>query len=253
MRFAGKVAVVTGSSAGIGRATAVLMAEEGARVLLHGRDRSRLDVVRASLEAAGAEVEVFAGDLTDPETPRILVDAALGRWGHLDVLVNNAGGGSPPAAPEDTPLEAWSGTLRLNLDAAFAMCRAAVPAMRAAGGGRIVNVASVAGRAGSLLSGAAYTSAKAGLLGLTRHLARQLAPQRVIVNAVAPGLTRTERIGARWDAMPGETRSSILADVPLGRLAEPEEIARAISFLASDEASYIVGATLDVNGGVYMC
>jgi NAD(P)-dependent dehydrogenase (short-subunit alcohol dehydrogenase family) len=250
-RFADRVAVVTGSSDGIGKATALRLAGEGAQTVLNARGRSRLEAAAAEIAALGKPPLVVAGDVSRAEAARALVDETLERFGRLDILVNNAGGGTLRALDDIAEAE-WRALLDGNLTSAFLCCQAAAPAMRARRYGRIVNVSSIAGRNVSRLSGPHYSAAKAGLLGLTRHLARDLGPAGVTVNAVAPGPTLVPRVMEKWAARSEEDRHRIVAEIPLGRLAEPEDVAAVIAFLASDDARYLTGVTVDVNGGAFM-
>ena len=251
IRFPDRVAIVTGSSDGIGKATALRLAAEGAQVVLNARGADRLESARREVEACGKPPLVMAGDVSRPETVRGLVDETLGRFGRVDILVNNAGGGIRHGL-EEISEEEWDTLLDANLKSAFLCCRAVVPGMRARGYGRIVNVSSIAGRNVSRLSGPHYSTAKAGLLGLTRHLAQDLGPSGITVNAVAPGPTAVPRVLEKWRARSEEDRRRIVAGIPLGRLAEPEEVAAVIAFLASDDARYVTGVTIDVNGGAFI-
>lgn len=167
-------------------------------------------------------------------------------------MINNAGGGSPPRAVEDVTDEDWEQNLTNNLTSTFLICRHVVPIMKKQGYGRIVNVSSVAGRTRGRLSGSPYSAAKSGLQGFTRHLAWELGSFGITVNAVAPGITNTERVIRKWDQRTDEDQQRIQQNIALQRFAEPEEVASAITFLASKEASYITGVTLDVNGGIFM-
>jgi len=184
-------------------------------------------------------------DVTDEASVQAAVDTAIERFGALNVLVNNAGIGWPRPLAEVTA-EDWDRILAVNLRGPFFCARAAAPHLE---GGAIVNVASVAGRSSSLAMGCHYTASKAGLLGLTRHLARELAPRGTRVNAVCPGATETELLDRGMD---DEGKRRTQAAVPLGRIGRPEDIARAIVFLASDDAAYVTGAALDANGGIFM-
>jgi NAD(P)-dependent dehydrogenase (short-subunit alcohol dehydrogenase family) len=252
VRFEGRVAIVTGSSAGIGKATAAVLVTEGAQVVMNGRQPARLDAARRELAGMGKPALAVAGDVSQSAVVRALVEETVAKFGRIDILVNNAGGGSPARRLEDVTDSDWDEVIDGNLKSAFLCAREAVPVMRRQGYGRIVNVSSLGGRNVSRLSGPHYSSAKAGMLGLTRHLARDLATAGVTVNAVAPGPTAVPRVFEKWQGLPAADREGILAGIPLGRLAEPQEVAGVIAFLASDDARYLTGVTIDINGGAFM-
>ncbi len=253
MRFDGKVAIVTGSSDGIGRAAALILAREGGQVVLNARGQDRLEATRTALQAVGKPPLVVAGNVGQAAVVERLVGEALQQFGRIDILVNNAGGGTLLRFLEEVTEEEWDLTVDSNLKSAFLCCKAVAPAMKRQQYGRIVNVSSVAGRNVSRLSGPQYSSAKAGMLGLTRHLAQDLGPFGITANAVAPGPTLVDRVARKWALRSEEDRARILANIPLGRLAAPEEVATVIAFLASDDAAYVTGVTIDVNGGSFMC
>ena len=253
MRFDGKVAIVTGSSDGIGKAAALIFAREGGQVVLNARGQDRLEAARTALQAVGKPPLVIAGNVSQAAVVERLVGEALQQFGRIDILVNNAGGGTMLRFLEEVTEEDWDLTVDSNLKSAFLCCKGMAPAMKRQRYGRIVNVSSVAGRNVSRLSGPQYTSAKAGMLGLTRHLAQDLGPFGITVNAVAPGPTLVDRVARKWALRSEEDRARILANIPLGRLAAPEEVAAVIAFLASDAAAYVTGVTIDVNGGSFMC
>jgi len=252
MRFDGKVAIVTGSSDGIGKATALLLAREGGQVVLNARGQERLAAARAAIQAVGKPPLVVAGNVGQRAVAERLAQETLQHFGRVDILVNNAGGGTNLRFLEEVTDEDWDYTLNANLRSAFLLCQAVAPAMKQQRYGRIVNVSSVAGRNVSRLSGPQYSSAKAGVLGLTRHLAQDLGPFGISANAVAPGPTLVDRVAKKWAQRSEEDRARILANIPLGRLAQPEEVATVIAFLASDDAAYVTGVTIDVNGGSFM-
>jgi 3-oxoacyl-[acyl-carrier protein] reductase len=247
-----RVALITGASRGIGASTAKILAQRGARVAVSARTVSDLEGVAAGIRKNGGEAVVVPCDVVDPSQVGGTVEAVLKKWGRLDILVNNAGLGTPAKPVEEVSPEEWDETIRLNLKSVFLCIRAAAPAMKRQKYGRIVNVSSFAGRFFSRLSGPSYSSAKAGVLGFTRHMAAELGPFGVCVNSVAPSPTLTERVKVKWDSRPEEERQKILAGIPLGRVANPEEIATVIAFLASDDASYVNGVCIDVNGGSWM-
>lgn len=252
MRFDGKVAIVTGSSDGIGKAAALAFAREGGQVVLNARGAGRLETARAAVEALGKPPLVVVGNVSQGEVVKRLLDETLQQFRRVDILVNNAGGGTLLRFLEEVTEEDWDLTLASNLKSAFLCCKAVAPVMKQQRYGRIVNVSSVAGRNVSRLSGPQYSSAKAGMLGLTRHLAQDLGPFGVTVNAVAPGPTLVDRVARKWALRSDEDRERILVNIPLGRLGEPEEVAAVIAFLASDDARYVTGVTIDVNGGSFM-
>lgn len=249
----GKAALVTGSSRGIGRAVAMILARAGAAVAVNGRSAQSVAATAAAVkQSCGGPVTEVVGDVTDPGEALGVVERAAAALGRLDILVNNAGGAFGPSRLQDIKSADWDAVVNLNLKAAFVCSQAALPHLRKTRG-RIINVNSRAGRSTSRFGGASYTSAKAGLLGLTRHLAEELALDGILVNGVSPGLILSgDRARARWDGLTEERRRQILAEIPLGRPATPEEIAAVVLFLASDWASYITGTTIDVNGGRLM-
>jgi NAD(P)-dependent dehydrogenase (short-subunit alcohol dehydrogenase family) len=241
-----RVALVTGSSSGIGRASAIELAAWGATVVVHSRSEERARPVVDEIEAAGGRAVAIAADLASPANAGELVDRAVQRCGRIDILVNNAG--HVPIAPsEDLPLEAWDAALALLLTAPFAAAQSAGRHMIAQGRGVIVNVSSILAHA-ALPRRAAYASAKAGLVGLTRTLAVEWAPHGVRVVSVDPAYIATEMIqrSMRTDAFDA---GALERRTPLGRLGEPAEVARVIAFLASDAASFVTGASTFVDGG----
>jgi len=247
-----RVALVTGASRGIGAFTAKILAQRGARVAVSARTISDLETVAASIRQNGGEALAVPCDVVEPSQVASMMEIVVKKWGRLDILVNNAGLGTPAKPVEEVLPEEWDQTILLNLKSVYLCIRAAAPVMKRQGYGRIVNVSSFAGRFFSRLSGPHYSSAKAGVVGFTRHMAAELGPFGVCVNSVAPSPVLTERVKVKWETRAEEERQKILAGIPLGRLAQPEEIATVIAFLASDDASYVNGACIDVNGGSYM-
>ncbi|MFD1248030.1 SDR family NAD(P)-dependent oxidoreductase [Nocardioides ginsengisoli] len=249
-RFDGQVALVTGGASGIGRASAERLVGEGARVWVLDRDGTQAQAVADELRAAGGSAEGAALDVTDADAFAGLTDEILGREGRIDVLVNNAGVTLAGAVWETTSAD-WAQVIGVNLTGVFHGIRAVFPAMIKAGRGAIVSTSSDAGLVG-WPGQAAYCASKSGVLGLTRASAMDGAAHGVRVNAVCPGFTRTPLV-ERWIAErpdPAEALREIAAEQPLGRVADPSEIAAAIAFLASDEAGFITGVAFPVDGGV---
>jgi len=249
MRFEGRVVIVTGAARGIGAVTAEAFAREGARVAVLDLDGAGVDATVKRLRESGADVLGFAADAAAPAEMRGVVATMVDRWQRLDVLVNNAGGFAAIRATEDITDDEWASILRSNLTSAFVCSRAVLPLMKRQRAGRIVNVASVVARGGAVRVTSHYAAAKAGVIGFTRHLALEVAPDGITVNAVAPGTTATDRVKALRTA---DESHAIAQTIPVRRLGEPLDIAEAILFLASDAASFVNGATLDVNGGQVM-
>lgn len=253
MELEGKVGLVTGSSKGLGRAIAVALAKEGAKVVINGRNESDLAVTADEIGRLGAEVLIAKADVSNSQEVNGMIEKTIAAFGRLDILVNNAGGAmfTNHIFTEVTE-EEWDRVVNTNLKGAFLCCKAAVPHMLQQGSGKIINMSSLAGRSSGRLAGVQYSSAKSGLQGLTRHLARELGPKGIAVNAVAPGIVFSERVRKLYESRSEEDRRKMVEGTPLGRMAEPEEIAAVVVFMASAKASYINGATIDVNGGAYM-
>jgi len=242
----GKVAIVTGGSRGIGAAIAVLLAERGAAVVVSGRDEDRLKAAVQAMEADGRAVLGVVADAAHREDAERLVEAARSQFGRLDVLVNNAG------ITRDALLvrmkdDDWDRVMEINLRGAFLMTRAAGRVMMRQRSGRIVNITSTAGVMGNA-GQANYSAAKAGLIGLTKATARELAHWHILVNAVAPGLIETDMAAS----IPPAAREALLGQVPLGRIGTVREVAEMVGFLAGDGAAYVTGQVFHVNGGLYM-
>ena len=246
--LAGRVVLVTGSSRGIGAEIAAKAGAAGATVAVHyHRSADGALATLARVRGAGADGEAFAADLGDGRQATALVERVIERFGRLDGLVNNAGRTQVGPFLDLTP-EEWHGVLATDLTAAYHTCRAALPGMVERGGGTIVNIASRLGQMG-IPETAAYSAAKAGLIGLTRSLAREFGPLGVRVNAVAPGFTVTEMTADLADTEEGRRR---LRDMPLGRFGRADEVADAVIFLLSDASSLFLGQTLNPNAGGYM-
>ena len=244
--LAGKVAIVTGGTRGIGLAIARLLAEDGASVVVSGRDAARLDAAVKELESLGAPAMAVAADAAKREDADRLVEATRERFGRIDVLVNNAG------ITRDQLLvrmkdDDWDQVLDTNLRGVFLMTRAVGKVMMRQKSGRIINIASTAGAMGNP-GQVNYSAAKAGVIGLTKAAGRELAHWNILVNAVAPGLIETDMAAS----IPAEAREAMLQQVPLKRIGQAREVAEVVRFLAGDGASYITGQTIHVNGGMYV-
>jgi 3-oxoacyl-[acyl-carrier protein] reductase len=245
-RLAGRVAIVTGGSRGIGLAIAHLLAEDGASVVVSGRDAGRLEAAVRDLEAVGAGALAVTADAAKREDAQRLVEAARERFGRIDVLVNNAG------ITQDQLLvrmkdDDWDQVLDTNLRAVFLITRAVGKVMMRQKSGRIINITSAAGVMGNP-GQVNYSAAKAGVIGLTKAAARELAHWNVLVNAVAPGLIETDMTAS----ITAEARETLMQQIPLKRSGTPREVAEVVRFLAGDGAGYITGQTIHVNGGLYM-
>lgn len=239
--------VVTGGSRGIGRAICLSFAEAGGRVFFnYRRDAAAAAETVAACNAAGGNAEAVVADVADPEAVTAFFGHVLERTGRIDALVCNAGITRDVLVPRMS-LADWNTVIATDLTGAFLCAKAAARAMIRQRSGRVVMIASVVAAAGNA-GQANYAAAKAGLIGLTKSLARELAPRSITVNAVAPGLVDTDMTSALTPA----AREAILADVPLGRMAAASEVAAAVRFLASEDAGYITGQVLHVNGGMYM-
>jgi 3-oxoacyl-[acyl-carrier protein] reductase len=242
----GRVALVTGASQGIGRAIAEELAKAGATVALAARNEAKLAEVKAAIEAAGGKAETFALDVSNEDAIKATAKDIVAKLGAVHILVNNAG------VTRDTlvlrmKLSDWDDVLNTNLKGAFLLTQALLQPMMKARWGRIINISSVNGELGAP-GQANYAASKAGLIGLTKSLAREFASRSITVNAVAPGFIETDMTHVLTD----EQKTAMLGAVPLGRAGTVADIAAAVRFLASEEAGYITGHTLDVNGGLYM-
>lgn len=244
MRFAGKVAIVTGGASGIGEAFARRIHAEGGAIMIADLDAARGEALAAALGERAAFRNV---DVADAEAHVALADATVARFGGIDILYNNAGIGNFGLTP-DMPVEQWRRVLAVNLDAVFYGCKAVIPHLKARGGGAIVNTASASGMAADY-GFTAYNAAKAGVINYTRCLAIDHARDGIRANAVCPGPVDTPILTSGVDAMPG-LRAEWEAVVPSGRFARPEEIAAVAAFLASDDASGVTGASIPVDGGL---
>jgi 3-oxoacyl-[acyl-carrier protein] reductase len=242
----GRTALVTGASQGIGRACALALSAAGARIALAARHEAKLNEVAAEIAASGGAAAVFPLDIAGEESITACAKAAIAHYGSIEILVNNAGITRDNLALSMKRLE-WDNVIQTNLTGAFLMTQALLRPMLKARWGRIINISSVVGETGQA-GQANYAASKSGLIGLTKSLARELASRRITANAIAPGYIET----AMTAALDEKQRAAMLAQIPLGRPGTDAEIAAAVRFLASDDAAYITGHVLDVNGGMYM-
>jgi 3-oxoacyl-[acyl-carrier protein] reductase len=242
----GKTAFVSGASQGIGRACALALARMGARIALAARNEAKLEAVAAEIVAAGGQARPFLMDVSNEASIQAAAKAAIAHFGTVEILVNNAG------ITRDTLLlrmkrADWDAVMTTNLTGAFLLTQALLNSMLRARWGRIINVSSVVGRTGQA-GQANYAASKAGLIGFTRSMAREVASRSVTVNAVAPGYIET----AMTSVLEDKQREALLSHIPLGRAGTDEEVAHAVAFLASPQAGYITGHVLDINGGLFM-
>lgn len=243
----GKAAIVTGSSRGIGRAIALAFAENGADLVIHGTRIQALETLQAQIQKLGVRCVVVAGDIGEYGTAQRLTEACLNAFGRIDALVNNAGINSRYSFA-DLPLEEWDRMLKTNLNSAFYTCKCVVPHMMTQKSGCIINMSSSAGKTAHPNASVCYGVSKAGINSLTQKLAYDLAPYGIRVNAVCPGPIETD-MSLQWTA---EYREKTLGSIPLRRLGTGADVANVAVFLASNLSAFIVGESINVNGGKYM-
>lgn len=246
-KLEGKVAVVTGASRGIGRAIALKLADEGAKVVVnYSGSQAKAEEVVATIQASGGEAIAVQASVSKTEEVTALMDAAVKTFGALDILVNNAG------ITRDNLLmrmkeEEWDDVLDTNLKGVFLCTKAVTRQMMKQRAGRIINISSIVGVAGNA-GQANYVAAKAGVIGLTKTTAKELASRNILVNAIAPGFIETEMT----EQLPEDLKQGMLTQIPLAKLGQPEDIAKAVAFLASEDANYMTGQTLHIDGGMVM-
>jgi 3-oxoacyl-[acyl-carrier protein] reductase len=246
MSLSGRVAFVTGASQGIGRACALKLAAEGAAVALAARNQDKLNELVNEITAAGGKAAAFALDVTDEEQIKSTIKAAIAQFGKIDILVNNAGITRDQLLIRMKRAD-WDAVLQTNLTSAYLCSQAVASPMLRQRRGRIINITSVFGQMGQA-GQANYAASKAGLIGMTMAIARELASRNITCNAVAPGFIETPMT----DVLGAEFKENAAKQIPLGRVGSPADVASAVAFLASDEASYITGHVLNVNGGMLM-
>lgn len=248
MEFKNKVVIVTGASRGIGKATAAMFARKGAKVVIHyNSNRAGADEVAAEIEKMGRDYLIVQADVSKMDEVRDMVNKTIDKFGRVDILVNNAGI-TEPKDFRDTTEEEWDRMMRINLKSVFLCCKEVVPYMEKQQYGRIINLSSIVGKTGGIGAGVHYCAAKAGVIGFSKALANQVAKDGITVNVVAPGMIDTRMISWRSP----ELMKKHVGQIPVGRVGKTEEVAAAICYLASDEAAFMTGQTLDINGGMYM-
>jgi NAD(P)-dependent dehydrogenase (short-subunit alcohol dehydrogenase family) len=254
VRFGGKVALITAAASGIGRATADIIGAEGGIVVAVDTDASRLEAAVAAIKAAGGRAYARRADALDPKQVEGAVEGTVRELGRIDILVNAVGGSTiierPAATVDELTLDDWQRLIAFNLEGTFLGCRTVAPVMKRQKSGKIVNISSIAGHGTSPSSSSAYAAAKGGIMAFTTKLAHELGPHGITVNAIAPSMTLTERIRPRWERRTAEEQAREIARTPLRRMAEARDQARVICFLASHDADFVTGVTIDVTGGL---
>jgi 3-oxoacyl-[acyl-carrier protein] reductase len=242
----GHVAIITGAAGGIGRATALRLADAGVSIVAVDLVAEPLEALAAEITAIGSRAVTLVGDVADDSLAPAAVKLALDSFSRLDILVNNAGMGSEQVPTWQIDPAVWRRDLDVNLTSQFVMARAAVPVMIEAGYGRIINVASAAGMEGHAMAGG-YAAAKAGVVAMTKTMGKELAKLGVIVNAIAPALINSRMLNEPW--FTDEVRNALLSRIPMGRIGEPEEVAELIAYLASPAVTFTTGHVFDLSGG----
>jgi NAD(P)-dependent dehydrogenase (short-subunit alcohol dehydrogenase family) len=254
MRFTDQVALITAGASGIGKATAEIIAAEGGTVVAVDTDQGRLEKVVATLRDAGGRAHGLRADALDAAQVQDTVDRVVREHTRIDILVNAVGGSTiirdSAATIDALTLADWQRLIDFNLTGTFLFCHAVVPVMKRQRGGKIVNLSSIAGRGLSESSSSAYAAAKGGIIALTRKLSIELGPSGITVNAIAPSMTLTERIRPHWERRTADQQAREIGRTPLRRMAEAADQARVICFLASREADFVTGVTIDVTGGL---
>ncbi len=253
-RLEGRVAVVTGSAQGMGLAIAKALGNDGARIVITDVNKEQIDKTVKELNESGYDATGYKMDVTNSKDVKHVLDTVASTLGSLDILVNNAGGAlGTPYKLDEIEEKHWDLVVNVNLKGAFFCCQNAIPIMAKQGKGVIVNISALAAHYRASLAGVQYTAAKAGVEGLTRQLAYDWGEKGIRVTGVAPTVTMTgNRVQNLWDDKGQAEQDRVLKNIPLRRLSTPQEIAAAVVFLASDEASYITGINLDVSGGRYL-
>src|SRR6204780_4820573 len=246
MNLEGRVALVTGASQGIGHACALTLARQGATIAVAARNRQKLDELAAAITAAGGKAAAFAMDVSDEDQIKSAIKSAIAQFGKIDILVNNAGITRDQLVMRMKRAD-WDAVLQTNLTSAYLCIQAVISSMLKQRAGRIINITSVFGQMGQA-GQANYSASQAGLIGLTMAIAREVGSRNITCNAIAPGFIET----AMTEVLSEEFKQTAVKQIPLGRVGSPEDVAGAVAFLASDDASYITGHVLSVNGGMLM-
>jgi NAD(P)-dependent dehydrogenase (short-subunit alcohol dehydrogenase family) len=253
MRFTDKIALITAVASGIGRATADIMGREGAIIIGIDNNQERLDKAMAEIRDAGGRAHTRLCDALDPAQVEATVASVEREFGRIDILVNAVGGSTiiarSGARVEELTYDEWQKLIHFNLSGTFLFTHAVVPVMQRQRSGKIVNLASIAGRGRSASSSSAYAAAKGGIIAFTKKLSHELGPYGININAIAPSTTLTERIRPHWERRSQEDKARAIDNTPLRRVAEAVDQARVICFLASQDADFVTGETIDVTGG----
>ncbi|MGY9057056.1 MAG: SDR family NAD(P)-dependent oxidoreductase [Alphaproteobacteria bacterium] len=253
MRFEGKIALITAAGGGIGKGTTEILVREGATVIAVENQRARLDALLSVLDNQPGKVVPKCIDALDETQVRQTVQDVVDEFGRIDILVNAVGGSTiidkPNASIDEMTMSDWQKILDFNLTGTFIFTNAIVPHMKANKYGKIVNLASIAGRGTSFESSPPYAVAKGGIIAMVRRLSFELGPHGICINAIAPSLTLTERLTPHWEKRSADAQAEEIAKFPLGRVAVAEDQAKVIAFLASSDADFVTGVTIDVNGG----
>jgi NAD(P)-dependent dehydrogenase (short-subunit alcohol dehydrogenase family) len=254
MQFAGKAAIVTGGAKGLGKSFATALASRGCAILIADVDEEELAKTMKEIMNAGGKCICRKVDVTRSGDVAAMVQQVVQTYGRLDILINNAGGsmGAPKVPIDEILEEDWDRVVELNMKGTFLCTKAAVPSMKKQSSGKIVNLSSITARIGGELTPVQYVCSKGAISTFTRHVAQELGPFGINVNAIAPGITLTQRLEGMWtQRKTEEERNAYLAKIPLGRLGTVDEMTKAVVFLCSSDADYITGITLDVNGGMF--
>ena len=253
MRFRDKIALISGAGSGIGRATSQIMGAEGGTIVGVDVNRDALEQVLGGIRQSGGQARGLMADALNPAQVQQAVQQTMEEFGRIDILVNAVGGSTiiqnSGATVDELTLDDWQRLLTFNLTGTFLFCNAVVPIMKRQRRGKIVNISSIAGRGLSDRSSSAYATAKGGIIAFTRKLSFELGPFGITCNAIAPSMTLSERLHVRWEHMSDAERQAVIAKTPLQRIAQPEDQARVICFLASSDADFVSGVTIDVTGG----